>query len=81
VPVGPKTRPLRSAGVRARHLEALLQDVLDTLPERAIDDRLVLTGVARALVHDLADIDRVGDDPIQVSLLNRLAALGLDTFG
>src|SRR5206468_4298855 len=40
---------------------ALLEDRLDPVPELAVDDRLVLARVGRALVPGLPDVHRVGD--------------------
>src|SRR5207302_4448331 len=60
---------------------ALLQNGLNPIPELAVDDRLVLARVGCALVPGLPDVHRVGDDPVEATLLDRFAALGRDALG
>jgi hypothetical protein len=65
-PPGAKIRPRSSAGVCARHwfLRATVfgEDRLHLVPGRAIDDRLMLAGMARPLVHRIAEVDPVVQD-------------------
>ena len=37
----------------------LLQTLLDLIPERLVDDGVLLSGIARTLMHDLTPIDTV----------------------
>src|SRR5262245_32553626 len=70
-----------STAVGGALARALLQDVLNAIPKRSIDDRLVLAGIRGALVHRLADIHRVCNDPVEITLLDRLATLRCDALG
>ena len=79
-PVGPKIRPFSRAGVcarvwAARLSRALAEDGVHLVPEGAVDDRLVLAGIGRALVHGLADVDPVVEQLVEVALVDQLAAL------
>ncbi len=40
---------------------AIAEDGVYPIPEDAIDDRLVLSGIGRALVHCIADVDPIVD--------------------
>ena len=78
-PVGPKISPFSSAGVCARvpagpGARALLQDGVHLVPELLVDDRLVLAGIGRALVHRLAEVDAVVQQLVEVALVDQLAA-------
>ena len=47
---------------------------LDRIPDVTVDDRLVLAGIALALVGDLADIDRVVQQLVDMAGTERCAA-------
>ena len=51
------------------------------VPERLVDDRLVLAGIGRALVDGLADVDPVVEQLVEIALVDRLAALVGDALG
>ena len=79
-PVGPKISPFSSAGVcarvRAERVTGVLgEDRVHPVPERLVDDRLVLAGIGRALVHRLPEVDPVVEQLVEVALVDELAAL------
>jgi len=47
----------------------VLQDGLHLVPGRPVDDSFVLTGVAAILVGNLADIDPVVQQPVDVACI------------
>ena len=65
-------RRLRSAAVAAGD-GVLGHDGVHLVPGGAVDDRLVLAGIARALVHRLAEVDAVVQDLVERALVDRLA--------
>ena len=77
-PPGAKIRPRSNAGVCARvplaRATVFSARMAWTLSQvAAIDDRLVLAGIARALVHRLAEVDAVVEDLVDRALVDRLA--------
>src|SRR5688572_24350941 len=54
---------------------ALSEDPAHPIPESAIDDGLVLTGIGYALVDGLAHVDPVVEQLVDVSLVDQLALL------
>ena len=52
---------------------ALPQNAVDPVPERPVDDRLVLAGICRALVRRFADIDPIVEQLIEIALVDQLA--------
>ena len=66
-----RLRP-RSGGALPR---ALGEDGVDLVPQRLTDDRFVLAGIGRALVHGLADVDPVVQQLVDVALVDQLAVL------
>ena len=65
-------RRLRARAVGASD-RVLGEDGVDLVPGRSIDDRLVLAGIARPLVHRLAEVDAVVQDLVDRALVDRLA--------
>ncbi len=65
-------RRLRSRRVAASD-GVLGEDGVHLVPDRAVDDRLMLAGVARALVHRLAEVNAVVQDLVDRALVDRLA--------
>ena len=65
-------RRLRARAVGASD-RVLGEDGVDLVPGRSIDDRLVLAGIGRALVHRLAEVDAVVEDLVDRALVDRLA--------
>ena len=55
-----------------------LQDGVDAVPRFAVDDGVVLSGIALALVDRLADIGAVRQHPVEVLLFDPVATLGAD---
>ena len=82
-PSGPNSSPFSSAGrvgasARGALAGALLQDGMDAVPRLAVDDRVVLAGIAVALVHRLADVGAVVQHPVEVLLVDPVAARRAD---
>src|SRR3546814_6323047 len=48
---------------------------MDLIPERLVDDGLMLAGIARAFVDGLAEVEPVAEQLVQEPLVDRLAAL------
>ena len=59
---------------------ALAQNGLHPIPERAIDNGLMLARIGRALVHRLADVDPVVEQLVDVALVDGLALLAANAF-
>src|SRR6266478_8485549 len=49
---------------------------MDPVPEFPVDDGLMLAGIGFPLVHGFPDVDPVVDHPVEIALVDRLAALG-----
>ena len=62
------------AGARGALAGALLQDGVDLVPGLAVDDRVVLAGIAVALVDRLAEVGAVVQHPVEVLLVDPVAA-------
>jgi hypothetical protein len=81
--VGAEQQPLQQrgrlgAGARGALARALLQDGVDLVPRLAVDDRVVLAGIAVALVDRLADVGAVVEHPVEVLLVDPVAARRAD---
>ena len=72
-------RGLRPGDIGA-NARALLENVMELVPQRAGHDGLVLAGVAPSLVNGLADIDPVVDEPVEGALVDQPAALDEDAL-
>jgi hypothetical protein len=57
---------------------AFLQDGVDPVPRLAVDDGVVLAGIALALVDRLADVGAVVQHPVEVLLVDPVAARRAD---
>jgi len=55
---------------------ALLYDAMHVVPEIEADDRLVLAGIGRALVHRIADVHTVVQELVKEALVDRPPAPG-----
>ncbi len=51
---------------------------MDLVPDRAVDDAVMLAGIAVALVHRLTNVGAVVQQPVQVFLVDPVATAGLD---
>jgi hypothetical protein len=59
---------------------ALVQNVVHTIPEGLIYDPFMLARMGNALVDGLAHVNAVVENPIDVALVDRLAALRRHSF-
>src|SRR5690606_33274803 len=66
------------AGACGTFARALLQDGVDLVPNLAVDDGVMLAGVALALVHRLADVRAVVQHPVEVLLVDPVSARRAD---
>src|SRR5436190_5133574 len=64
----------RGAGLTVMAGSVFRQPRLDCCPSVWLDHRIMLAGVQLAFVRDLADVDRVRQDPIEVTARERPAA-------
>src|SRR5699024_3454643 len=79
--VGTEQQPLQQrwclrASARGTLARALLQDGVDAVPNLGIDDGVMLAGIAVALVDGFADVCAVAEHPVDVFLVDPVAAPG-----
>ena len=74
---GPAATPASARATAVAAGDGVLgEDRVDLVPGRAVDDRRVLAGMARPLVHRLAEVDAVVQDLVERALVDRLALAG-----
>ncbi len=81
--IGPKQQPLQQrgrvgAGARGALARAFLQDGVNLVPCFTVDDGVMLAGIALPLVDRLADVGAVRQHPVEVLLVDPVAAWGAD---